>query len=301
MKIFFKRLILFSLPLLLYVILVVIVDPYNVLRGNYWAVFSESKHKISYRLNYPLFKLQQFKRNPTDIILLGDSRTDSLAVSNIEDLVKIKISNLAYGGGDLPEIIDTFWYVASIYPIKKVFIGINFNLYNSFNSLNRVSEAKKILKSPINYIFCKYTFKSTFFILAENIFKIKFDIGKPKLSKKEFWDHQLGKVTDSFYRNYSYPKIYNDSLKNIGKFCDEQKIDLIFFIPPTHVDLQKKVYYYNLGNDYRKFKDDLSKIAKVYDFDNPNEITSDENNFTDPYHFNTQIASVVIKKIFKCE
>ncbi len=299
MKLFIKRLLLFSAPFILYLIIAVLIDPYNIIYKNNNPTLIELKSKISYKLNYPLFKLQEYSENPTDIVLLGDSRTNKLNKLTFEKITGMKVTNLSYGGGTLPEIIDTFWYITKTHPIKEVYIGINFNLYNDYNNNNRVPKAIELKESPFSYLFSSYCSKSLFLILKSIITNKEINIEKPHLSKNEFWRYQLEISAPAFYSNYKYPYLYHKSLIDISRYCKEKKIKLVFFIPPTHINLQQRVTDFNLDEEKKLFKVDLTNLGITYDFEYPNEITRNKSNFSDPFHFNDSISDIIIKEILE--
>ncbi|TMM53878.1 hypothetical protein FEE95_18450 [Maribacter algarum] len=297
MKDFIKRILLFLVPLIIYVSLALYIDPYNVLRKETNPKLLELKLQISSKLNYRLYKLKEYSDQPKDIIFLGDSRTNRLKVKIVDSLKNMSSSNLAYAGATLPEIIETFWYINKIHKLKEIYIGVNFNLYNKKNSMNMVTEAIDLKKSPLSYLFSQSCFKSTFYILKSLVTKQKIDIEKPRLDKAEFWRYQLESTANNFYRDYNYPNGFFIQLSAIAEYCDNNNIKLVFFIPPTHVDLQQKVEEFELLPKEHKFKSDLSKLGLFYDFDYPNKLTKNNNNFLDPFHFNDSIANIIVHEI----
>ena len=297
MKHFIKKNLFYSIPLIIYVLLVLFVDPYNIILKEKNQKMLELKSQISYRINYPLFKLNEYDKNPTDIILLGDSRVDKLNPEVFEQLTKKKTSNLAYGGGTLAEIIETFWYATSVYDFEDVYIGINFNLYSDNNNMNRVAEAIELKNSIFPYLFNRYTLKSTILILKSLVTNEKINIEKPNLSKAEFWRYQLESSANNFYRDYKYPKEYSVHLQEISNYCNVNNIKLVFFTPPTHTDLQEKVNEFKLKKEELRFKGDLFNLGLYYDFDYPNDLTKNRDNFTDPFHYNDKVANIVVNEI----
>jgi hypothetical protein len=274
----------------------IVIDPYNIIHSENNIRIKELESIISNRINYPLYNIPKYLENPTEIILLGDSRTAALR-SELFEYQNLRCTNLAYGGGTLPEIIETFNSISNSPGLKEVYIGINFNLYNDYNSMDRVSEASELMNSPISYIFSKYCIKSTFYILYSLCTGDIINIEKPPFNKDEFWDYQLASSADNFYRSYQYPQHSYDSLKNIVQQCKDRAIRLIFFIPPTHADLQDQVSVYNLEREQIKFKTDLRDLGLVYDFDQPNERTENRMNFNDPFHSNDSIGEIIVKEM----
>ncbi len=297
MKYFIHRIILFSLPIIIYILVAVYIDPYNIIRTENNAKLNDLKAKISAKLNYPLYKLQKFSNNPTEVILLGDSRTDKLNTLVFDSITKKRTSNLAYGGGTISEIIETFWYATAVHDIKEVYIGLNFNLYNKNNNMNRVNESIKLKDSPTSYLFSKYCFKSTFLIIRSLITKEIINIEKPNFNKIEFWKYQLESTATNFYKNYQYPTDFHNNLIEISAYCRKKNIKLTFFVPPTHTDLQDIVNEFGLETAEIRFKKDLDQLGLLYDFDYPNNMTENENNFTDPFHYKDSIANIIINEI----
>lgn len=297
MKLFIKKIFAFSVPSIVYLIIACWIDPYNIIHKENNSKLIELKSQISYKLNSRLYKLQQYSEQPTDVVLLGDSRTNRLKSSTFEKLTQMKTTNLAYGGGTLPEIIDTFWYITKIHDVKQVYIGINFNLFNEHNSMNLVKGAIKLKESPISYLFSNYCFKSLFLIIKSSITRKNVNIGIPNLNKEEFWKYQLESSAANFYRIYKYPNSYQNSLTEISNYCKDKNITLVFFIPPTHIDLQQKVKDFNLVDEEKQFKTFLSNFGNTHDFDYPNEITRYYDNFSDPFHYNDSISNIVIQEI----
>ena len=184
-----------------------------------------------------------------------------------------------------------------IYDVIQIYVGINFDPYNEYNNINSLNESIKLKESPITYLFSDLCFKSLLIILKSSISKKNVKLGTPKLNKEEFWKYKLESSASSVYRNYKYPNSYQKSLVEISRYCRENNIKLVFFIPPTHVDLQQKVNEFQLESEEDKFRTDLSNLGTTYDFNYSNIITQNYDNFSDPFHFNASIGELIIKEI----
>ncbi|MDF2882797.1 MAG: hypothetical protein K0R54_3354 [Clostridiaceae bacterium] len=273
-----------------------LVDPYNY-NEKYNLGFD--KKEVSYRMNYRIYKILEFKNHPCNDILLGDSRSDSISTEEIKNVSGQEYYNFSYGGGTLQEAIDTFWYAAKITKINNVYMAINFNLFSDNNNMNLVEEAKSIVKSPINYYLNSFILKSSFYNLEYKFFNIDPYSEEPEMNKEAFWEYQLGdKITGYFYSKYKWPDNYIKQLKEIKSYCNENNINFVIWIPPTHVDLQNKVKDYNLQEEYKQYKSTLKSITTVIDFDTVNEITTNKDNYKDPYHFNENVMKLLVKKIW---
>ncbi len=299
MQYFFKRLLIFLIPVVLYILLVITIDPYNYFNMSRGIVSNEIKRKISYEISNPLYELIEFEKHPTSYVLLGSSQTALFTPDVVKEYTGQNFMNMSYGGGTLPEIIATFWELDRRTKLKEVYIGLSFIEYNGSQYRNRVPEALKTKSNFLSYVFSKSALESTFLILKAIIFNAKVEIGKPTMSQEEFWKYQLNVTANRFLVNHTYPAAYYESLKKISEYCNKNSIKLVFFIPGGHIELQKKIQEFNKQEDENKFKKDIKKIGDVYDFNYPNELTKERNNFSDPFHFKDELARTVVEELFK--
>ena len=167
--------------------------------------------------------------------------------------------------------------------------------------MDRVSEAITLMDDFFAYACCNYTVESTYLIVKSMLWDVETSIGISNTSKEQFWCYQLNVTAKSHYEHYYYPKKYFEDLKLISKYCRENKIKLVFFIPPTHYDLQSKVQEFNLQNYEIRFKNDLIQLGDLYDFNYPSDLTKNIDNFDDPYHFSSPVAKIIIKDLFTNE
>lgn len=298
MKKFTSTILLFAVPFIFILIIMSYLDPFNIIHEEKDSKMEELKKNISYKINYPLYKLQEYSYHPTEIIILGDSRANKLSQQAFDSINGEQVTNLAYGAGTMEEIVETFWIINEMHKLKKVYIGINFNLYNALNNGNRVKDANRLRNNKVSYLTSKYCIKSSFYILKSLITGGKVDIEKPPFSKEEFWEHQLITSGPSFYQNYKYPSTIKKDLVEMSRYCHDNNIKLVFFIPPTHIDLQDKIKEYHLEKENEQFKKDLISLnMPLYDFDFENIITKNKQNFSDPYHFTRKLVPILVNVI----
>jgi len=270
-----------------------VVDPYNF---NNIFDFDFRKNVISKSKNYRLWKLSDLSRKSKSYVILGDSRSGNLEEVYFERLGVEGFYNLGYGGGTLSEAIDSFWIAAGNNKLEKVIFGVPFSLFNESNNLNLLLEAEDVMDNPFKYYLSSFTFSASYMnVYDKYIGRVAQEV--PPMNKEAFWRHQLEGVTNGYYSTYVYPDRSLMKLKEISEYCAEMGIEFIFFIPPTHVDLQSRVADFSLTREYSLYKDDLCKIANVIDFDYLNKVTASKDNFTDPYHFNEKIAIKIVEEI----
>ena len=285
MQKFLKNIGIVSIPIIIYLICIALIDPFNYLNKSH-LVDSSLKKAISEEVSPHMFRLLDYEHHPRKNIILGDSRSNSLYYS----LDPSRWANMTYGGGSLKEMIQTFWWVVEKQELDTVLIGINLNLYNKNNRRFYVEQTIESLKYYVSYAFNKNVFRSSFLILKSELSKKEVQLNKTGLSKEEFWEQHLNTFPQKFYSNMVYPEEYHALLAEISDYCAQKNIKLIFWIPPTHIDLQNAVKKYDVDEMDLRFKNDLRSLGELYDYNYPCKITEEKENFRDPVHFTYEIA-----------
>lgn len=276
----------------------IVVDPFG---RNQIFQFGLPKSTVSYKMNYPLYKIQQYSIRPRPIIVLGDSRSDQLQAAWFEEFGVPEVFNFSYPSGTLIEAIETFWFAASKTQLKRVFFGIPFNLYSETNHKNRFIAAKAVADSPISYYFSSLVTRASVNNVLSHILKADMKTDRPQMDKDKFWQVQLGTNTSMYYGRWRKPHVLLKELTRMAEFCARKGIDLIFYIPPTHVDLQRKVIEHGLADEYLRYKRDLSRLGKVVDFEFENSVTLDRANFGDPYHAKYPVLRDVVHALIDAQ
>ncbi len=297
MKSFLKSSLLFLSPFVIITLGLIYIDAYNIIQQEKNPNWQALKYNISYKLNYPLYQLQQFDYEPSKVVILGDSRAKALNASEFEKVSKLSTKNVAYGGGTIIEAIETFWYLTDNYNLESVYIGLSFNLSNKLNNKNRVEEVIEIRQSKITYLTSKYCLKASAKIFQSVITGNTVQIGKPKGDKAKFWKYQLENTAPHYLKNYTFGVTYFEELKAIVNHCKDRNIELTFFIPPNHIDLQNRVKDYQLEKEYDFFVESIKGLnTKFYDFNFPNRMTENKDNYGDPFHYTPSI-SIILSRI----
>ncbi len=282
MKKLFVKLVKFSIPFIIYLIIVSIVDPFSYIYANS-LVKHETKAQISQRIEPHLYKMIAFENNPKTNIVIGDSRSNRFyeTISVHSD----KWSPLGYGGASLNEILSTFdWLVENDYKIDTLLVGLNFNLYNKFNKRMWVEENNRRKSNFFSYAFSSYTAKSTFLILKDLVSSKSDTIGNQRYQERKFWEASVKNYGKKFYDNYSYPETGYQRLSKISEYCNQKEIELIFWIPPCAKDINDITDEYGLSSENERFINDIRGLGNLYDFNSDVTITSQRSNFTDPSH-----------------
>lgn len=296
MRRFLGRLLLFCVPLGVYMLALYLIDPFSFLNAPP-VVPMATKVAVANQLNPAMWKMIQFRRNPRPNILIGDSRMGLMHADEVSRVAGSEYFNFSYGGGSLREMIDTFWFAQRQMPLRNVYIGLNLNVYNDYDYTQRTRTYLTIEGNPAIYFVNRTVVEAAFYSLYAATHS-SFRLGVPPMSREDFWLQQLGPVTASFYRNYVYPDRSRRDLQGIAEFCQSHDIRLTFIIFPTSVELQNRVHDFHLESANAQFRHDLALMATTYDFDYPNEVTEQKSNYLDPYHFNGEVAARLAQEIW---
>ncbi|MFC1462769.1 hypothetical protein ACFLQU_04100 [Verrucomicrobiota bacterium] len=302
---FVRNATLFVLPFCVVGLLVGIVDPYNYFSAE-GIIGVEAKRTISRDINNTMWALIEYNRAPCPNILLGDSRMGRLRASAVVQGSDEVYADLSYVAGTLPEMCATFWFASERTALKKVCFQVELGHYNMSNSGDRVSGAKAVLRNPLLYLFNRNVLKAAWLVAKAEPARRKAGagrtgapaMGKPDMTKDAFWKYQLTVNAKRYYDNFVYAEQYQAELARISAYCKENGIELVFVILPTHTDLQDVMAGYGLAEARGRFLRDLAGLGRVLDFNYPNDMTRDRENFSDPFHIVHDITVTVAEEVW---
>jgi len=304
MKKFIIKFILFLIPVYVYFILVLITDPLNYFNlvnlrtgKEKTEVFLRSAKTMSY--GSMLWKMNDFRRNPCQNIILGDSRTAGLDTALIHQLSGEKYYNLAVHGCSIEEIAELFWYANRLTPLKKVYITMSFQNYSETYRRNLFEKARKIYAFPIFIFTERFIVDLTWKNLKAAAFPAKGLTGQEDslvAGEKRMQDHV--KVIRSKLKKYTYSDENYRILQDISAYCRSNDIELSFINFPSYTAYYDLVKDLGLDEEDEKFRQDFAGLAPVYDFNYPNDITQDRNNYKDLHHMKKEVYNSMCREIW---
>ena len=289
------KLCILALPFALLALFIVWTDPFCLLGTSFIPL--EVKAKSAFPLNTCLAKMIQFKQHPQPNILLGDSRMGSLSTAEIQRVSGIDYINMSYGGASMNEIVDTFWTANKAVPLRNVYMGIGFNLYNDYLYTNRTEAAMAIIDFPPLYFTNRTVVKGAWFTARMQYLGTDPGLTQPTVTREQQWAGELT-AHSRWSARYIKPVRYHARLEEISTYCREKNINLRFIIFPGHSDLQAIPHRYHRDAEYAQFKQDLAHFGPVFDYDLPNETTANAANYSDPVHFHQEVANRIIAQVF---
>lgn len=296
-KISYKILIL-SVPFVIIALIIFYIDPYN-----YWNLSNSNdtqrKIGISKSLNEVLWNLLDYRNSKCENILLGDSRMEAVHDDILKNVCNENYYNLGFGAANGNEIITTLEYLIDTYKLKNIIIGINLDQYNFSNNRERISGVVRLINNPFLYVTNLNVLEATYYLLINKITQKNNIIQTtPDISKEEFWNYQIKISGVRYFSNYIYPEDYYNRFLKIKSKCKEKNINIKIIIFPEHSDLNKLVKMYNLKDYEIKFINDMKSIGDVYDFNFDNEITTNKDNFKDPFHCTAEIDKKIMEIVW---
>jgi hypothetical protein len=305
MKKLIKKLLLFLIIPVIYILFVILADPYNYF-GISQIISEKNKRLIGLDYNQRLYKMLEFKKKPKVNILIGDSRMYDLNTNDIKRITGLEFYNMAFGGSSLYEINETFNFVKSVIKPEKVYVGINFLIYNYFYNYNKVNDIQKYFDNTGYYFVDRNVFLSCYHSVLLQYFNIykkkneKFDYITDSVQRKKlFWDWQLNKSTPASFAKFKVPEEQLGELVKIVKYCENNNIEFRFVIFPEHNELLEKYRAIGLNDEFEKFKKRIKSIATTIDFSEDIEKNSRYENFKDPYHYTQEYEKELIPVIFR--
>ncbi|MBC8530267.1 hypothetical protein [Gehongia tenuis] len=277
MKKIVVKLLIFFMPVFLWISLFTSLDPYD-----YWNFFNDYRG-FEEGIVTPLPRMRKYLNSDTSTLLLGDSRTAyvwrQMKTLGVDD----EYANLAFGGASLKESIDLFWFAAEKRKPERVIFQISFYTMNSAYALDRVpqvvDQAENVFQYYLNFDHNRLAFNN----LKQWVAPIKVE-PEPELPRAERRAKELEYVSVPC-ADYSINEEMLNGLIEIAQYCNNEGIELYFITPPMHRDFWDQIVdRYELQDELDYYKAKLSQYAPIYDMEWRSDIIDSED-FTDGMHF----------------
>jgi len=295
---FFKKGLLFASPLLLWVLAVVVVDPFDYFDLSH--VFPEqAKIENAATLNTLVFNMLKEKHTPCENLIIGDSRAEALPLEYIEQITGRPYFRLSANALKMNESIDLFYFANRIKPVKRAVFTINFNEFNEYAYADRVTSVEAMIHNPFIYLFDRNVAQAGYYVAKASLTGKKSFSSIPPMSQDAYWDYIVTVRAREHYERYRYPDDLLKRMQEMTEFAKKQGTEVTFIIVPHHADFQRQVRDFGLLDDYIRFKRDMSNLGvRVIDYDYLNAMTTDKSNFRDPLHYNSEIAKLIANEVF---
>lgn len=228
--------------------------------------------------------------------IFGDSRINGVDVVKLNKFDGKKYVNLAFGGCTMKESIDEFWLAASRLKSERVIFEVDYYSLNKKRQLDRIKQVENM--SIVRYFFDYFNNKSMIDEVAAKIKSIRAGniVADKELNPSRF-ESYLSQIK-AICENYEIDEDCVNNLDKIADYCDENGIELVFFVPPVHKSIYNGVIaFYGIDKKMEEVKGKLGEKAKVLDMQYLSEISDKDNLWSDGHHYIGELMEQVEKNL----
>lgn len=307
-----------------------LVDPYNIFESPTYERFN--KHKIESK-EY-ILKAKEIANQKPDTIFLGSSRTrQGLSPSYYERIVGEDAYNVGLPGATMYVELKYFEYALKNNPkLKRVIIGLDFEAFNRFGinpssfDEKHLSDKRWIKEDLILNLFTIRALTDSMHVIIENRKNIsiltqdslledgshnesvQLDIHQELLNKgiNPFYKHlEEYLVNEQLLEKYDLSDKDISYFKKIVELCEENQIELIAFIQPTHALQWTGIEEAGFWVQLEQWKKEIVHITSVWDFSGYNSITTTSTDNFDVYfdqsHYRKKIGNFILHQVLQLD
>lgn len=277
-----------------------------------YGIFTSDYNKVGQETNNNFIKTKYIIENPEkfDSFIFGSSRVEYIPVENLQCG---KFYNMTYVQGIPSEWLDTIkTFKENNVNMKNIIIAIDDFSATIFpeehkNSPNLLSYSD--IKSNISNIIKYYLLKNPFDERSKTILKngrasnvnIEGTGRVVRIDDESFYssDEHLNK--EMFERptilgNYENNRIDEviREIQEIKKLCDDNNIELTVIFNPLHITTYENQNKEKLS----EFKSRLAEITDYWDFNNINEVTTNNYYWYETSHYREIVGAMILKTIY---
>ncbi|MEM9632475.1 MAG: hypothetical protein AAGA50_14180 [Pseudomonadota bacterium] len=108
---------------------------------------------------------------------------------------------------------------------------------------------------------------------------------------------QVGTNGAADWRRFKQSEDLWAMIEEIAEWCDRNGVKLVFVIPPTISEMQRRISDFGLARANHDFRERLSGLGPVVDLDFDAEFSRNIENFTDAYHFGSGPARRIVGEL----
>lgn len=284
MKKLLWKLIMAALPVAVYLLIFIIYEPYN-----YWGI----KPDKSGQWATPLARVREFKRNPSEYLILGDSRMNHFDADAVEDMTGLRYANLSTGGQALNLSREMYEWAKKQTTVKGIVIDASFYQVRTGNQSVTAQPVFAIAEQPLAYLTTRDYVVEVFSLFADDLQDL-FKPGEPNAVSAE--DHYIGKYREDLVAyaqnnialagpDYS---IGEEQMQDITYIVDDVKRNggkaLIVCPPVQEVIWDYVIVPYELEDEMEAYKSELSRHTDVYDMEWLSDFARDQELWGDGFH-----------------
>lgn len=285
MRKFFTKLLLAMIPLLLYTALFVAYEPYN-----YWGL----KENNSGNFITPLARVRAFLREPSENIILGDSRMIYFDLDYVEELTGERYATLATGGQGHNLTREMYDWAKSQVEIKSVVLDVSFYQLLPGSGNPSAQPVFQIARDPFAYITTRDYVMEAFSLLGEDL--SSFLIPTANAAEMIYTPQQEQKYRSDLidyakiiYENCEEYEVGQTQLEDYLYIIDDvQKNggEVTVVLPPVQECIWELVIEpLHLESDLESYRQILLQHTDLYDMEWKSDFAREQDIFRDGLHF----------------
>ncbi len=285
-----KKLAMVSLPIIIYFAIFIYFEPYN-----YFGL-KESEYSGDSRM----YRVREYNKNPSDVIILGDSKLAHFDMDKVNRLVGRPVGQLSFGGASINESMDLLEFAMEKNPnLHTVYFGASFYTLNESYYKDRMSSIETTATNPFAYML---NFNYNVEMLNEIKYFLKgeknlatphhrdwteedylFEDGSPRPYRKNLMEY--ADTIAGVCKNYVYDVKDVERYTELARLCNEKGIKLYTVMPPMD-DSLKELVVVPMGIDkhINDFIDKVSPYSEVINFELNEVNVFGEDLFFDGFH-----------------
>jgi hypothetical protein len=262
----------FSILLIIPIIFIVVIDPYNYINISK-LIDDERKVKVmngstqSFTRGNMLWKVLKFRRKPCPNLIIGDSNGFHIREQLLSEMTGEEYFNMSISGANIQTQITLFWFAAEQIKLRKVYLQLTFELSSQHRSYDLFHLAQDYIDKPYLYFTNKEIFIDSFRNMAAKISKNSNLLDHSYLvGTREEKIAEINSSNERFLKDYTYPAEYIFELKKISDYCSDNNIHLSFIFFPASNLGNENIARYNLVEIRDRFYNEIASITLTYNF-----------------------------------
>lgn len=276
MKKFVFKIFMALLPMVIYVACFVMCEPYN-----YFGIHERALCDWT-----PLQVIREYMRNPSENIIIGDSRMNHYDLEYAEELSGKKWANLSTGGQSSNQTYELYVWANSQVGVENVIMDMSFWQIMESPGSPSVIPAIYIAEHPLDYMVTRdYVIEAFSQLNVQAAEKLE----TQPVNEAKYREDLINYATQYIYPGCIDYRIGEDQLQHYLYVINDVQArgGQAKILAPV---VQESIWTYvieplQLEPYLEEYKEEVSKYAVVYDMEWKSDLAKEQDCFADGFHF----------------
>jgi hypothetical protein len=291
---FVRRGLWLAAPLLLYMVAILIADPFGRFGRSLFP--AASRVTVCETINEHLWRVIELQHGVNENMLFGGSKMGLLRPEMMKRVTGADYQNASVGGASVTEMVNLFWLATKHGHLRQVAFGVNVETINRYVQRDRITSSEVTARNPLLYLTNRDVLSASLNLFSATYLGGKLASSAPPMNEEEFWHYQLTEWVQRVFGTYAFDEEAYARLQEISRYCAANGIGFKMLILPSHTDVHRRLRELGLEAEWHKASARLAQLGESYDFDVDDEMTQKRENFRDPFHFRPPVAEAIIAR-----